>query len=207
MSLGARAPEARRRLILDAAREVLRERGFAGARVTDIARRAGTSSGLVVYHFGTLSALLSEAVTRAEQDFYDDLQRRLGDAARPASKLRYCAQFSAEDGRALGDWALWLEIWVQALRDSTARTAREHLDRRLRDTLAAIIVEGCVDGTFSCADPPATAARLASLIDGLAVQLALGDPAMNSERMMTLWLTAAAIELGVDVKIFDQVTP
>ena len=207
MSLGARAPEARRRLILDAAREVLRERGFAGARVTDIARRAGTSSGLVVYHFGTLSALLSEAVTRVEEDFYDDLQRRLGDAARPASKLRYCAQFSAEDGRALGDWALWLEIWVHALRDSTARTTREHLDRRLRDTLAAIIVEGCADGTFSCGDPPATAARLASLIDGLAVQLALGDPAMNSDRMMRLWLTAAAIELGVDVKIFDQATP
>jgi len=207
MSLGARAPEARRQLILDAAREVLRERGFAGARVTDIARRAGTSAGLVVYHFGSLSALLAEAVTRAEEDFYDVLERRLGNGASPVAKLRYCAEFSAEDGRALGDWALWLEIWVQALRDNTARTTREQLDRRLRDTLAAIIVEGCLDSTFTCADPPASAARLASLVDGLAVQLALGDPAMNSDRMMELWLSAAALELGVEVDIFDQVTP
>jgi AcrR family transcriptional regulator len=205
MGLGARAPEARRQLILDAAREVLRDRGFAGARVADIARHAGTSPGLVVYHFGTLSALLAEAVTKVEEDFYDGLDRKLGAAACPVSKLRYCAQFSAEDGRALGDWALWLEIWAQALRDGTARSTREQLDRRLRDTLAAIIVEGCADGTFRCPDPAATSARLASLVDGLAVQLALKDPAMSSDRMMSLWLTAAALELGVEVDIFDQV--
>lgn len=205
MSLGARAPEARRQLILDAARDVLRERGFTGARVTDIAARAGTSAGLVVYHFGSLSALLAEAVCRAEEEFYETLDRRLGSDASPIAKLRWCAEFSAEDGGALGEWALWLEIWVQALRDSTARTTREHLDRRLRDTLAAIIGEGCDTGLFRCPDPVATAARLASLVDGLAVQLALGDPAMDPDRMMELWLTAAALELGVEVAIFDQV--
>lgn len=205
MSLAARAPEARRQLILDAARDVLRERGFAGARVTDIARRAGTSAGLIVYHFGSLSALLAEAVTKVEEDFYANLEEALGSGASPAAKLRYCAVFSAEDGRALGDWALWLEIWVQALRDETARTTREQLDRRLRATIAAIITEGSADGSFTCADPEAAAARLASLVDGLAVQLALGDPAMSSARMMDLWLTAAALELGVAVDIFDRV--
>jgi AcrR family transcriptional regulator len=203
MSLGARAPEARRQLILDAAREVLRERGFAGARVTDIADRAGTSSGLVVYHFGTLSALLSEAVTRVEEDFYDDLERRLGHAASPAAKLRGWAELSAEDGRALGDWVLWMEIWVQALRDPNARATRQHLDRRLRETITGIVVEGCEAGTFTCADPAATAARLASLIDGLAVQLTLEDPSIDSARMIRLWLEAAAMELGVDIAIFD----
>jgi AcrR family transcriptional regulator len=206
MSLSARAPEARRQLILDAAREVLRERGFAGARVTDIARRAGTSSGLVVYHFGTLSALLAEAVTKVEEDFYADLERRLGEAACPAAKLRYCAEFSAEDGRALGDWVLWMEIWVQAVRDANARATREHLDRRLRETLQGIVEEGRADGTFTCADPAATAARLASLVDGLAVQLALADPAMDPDRMIRLWLQAAALELGVEVEVFYRVT-
>jgi AcrR family transcriptional regulator len=192
-------------LILDAAREVLRERGFGGARVTDIARRAGTSAGLIVYHFGSLSALLAEAVNKVEEDFYANLQRTLGNAASPAAKLRYWAYFSAEDGRALGDWVLWLEIWVQSLRDDTARATREQLDRRLRDTLAGIIAEGCADTSFTCQDPAATAARLASLIDGLAVQLALGDPEMDSHRMMELWLAAAALELGVEIDIFDQV--
>jgi AcrR family transcriptional regulator len=207
MSLAARAPEARRQLILDAACEVLRERGFAGARVTDIADRAGTSSGLVVYHFGTLQALLAAAVTRVEEDFYANLTRRLGGTAPPLLRLRYCAEFSAEDGRALGDWVLWMEIWVQAVRDEKARACREQLDRRLRDTLREIIEDGCKEGTFSCVDPTASAARLASLVDGLAVQLTLQDPAMRSDRMVRLWLEAAAYEVGVDVEMFDKLTP
>lgn len=204
MGLGARAPEARRQLILDAACEVLRERGFAGARVTDIADRAGTSSGLVVYHFGTLQALLAAAVTRVEEDFYTNLARRLGDAASPLLRLRYCAEFSAEDGRALGDWVLWMEIWVQAVRDERAHACREQLDRRLRDTIREIIEDGCKEGTFACVDPVSSAARLASLVDGLAVQLTLRDPEMHSERMIRLWLEAAAYEVGVDVEMFHQ---
>jgi AcrR family transcriptional regulator len=203
MSLGARAPEERRQLILEAAGDVLREHGFAGARVSDIARRAGTSSGLVVYHFGTLSALLAEAVTRVEEELYADLERYLGAAAGPAARLRHWVELSAAGGRGLGEWVLWMEIWVQAVRDETARATREKLDRRMRDTLEQIIAEGCVAEVFGCLDRPATATRLACLVDGLAVQLALGDPGMTSERMIDLWLAAAALELGVDVKIFE----
>src|SRR5262245_38297425 len=77
MALGPRAPERRRRLIVDAALDVLRERGFAGARMADIASRAGTSPALVAYHFGTLSAVLSEALTVAEDKFYADLDHLL----------------------------------------------------------------------------------------------------------------------------------
>jgi AcrR family transcriptional regulator len=50
MSTAAKAPEERRRRILAATVDVVRERGFAGARVADIAEAAGTSSGLVLYH-------------------------------------------------------------------------------------------------------------------------------------------------------------
>ena len=32
-------------------------------------------------------------------------------------------------------------------------------------------------------------------MDGLAIQLALGDPGMTPERMARLWLDAAALEL------------
>ena len=73
------------------------------------------------------------------EEFYETLDRRLGSDASPVAKLRWCAEFSAEDGGALGEWALWLEIWVQALRDGTSRATREQLDRRLRDTLAEAI--------------------------------------------------------------------
>jgi AcrR family transcriptional regulator len=41
-----------RRVLLDAAREVFTERGFAGAGVADVVERAGSSVGSLYHHFG-----------------------------------------------------------------------------------------------------------------------------------------------------------
>ncbi|MEI6626952.1 MAG: TetR family transcriptional regulator, partial [Thermoleophilia bacterium] len=74
-SLAAKAPEERRRRILAAAVEVLKEKGFAGARIADVASAAGTSAALVVYHFKTLDGALAEALGSVEDDFYDSFSR------------------------------------------------------------------------------------------------------------------------------------
>ncbi|HNU75365.1 MAG TPA: helix-turn-helix domain-containing protein [Deltaproteobacteria bacterium] len=44
-------------MIIDAALEVFRERGYANARMADIARRAGVSYGLVYHYFGSKEAV------------------------------------------------------------------------------------------------------------------------------------------------------
>ncbi len=198
MALGPKAPERRRRLIVDAALDVLRERGYAGARMADIAARAGTSPALVAYHFGTLSAVLSEALTFAEDKFYADFEHRLSGQDTALPKLWACVDLAAQGGPAIGDWVLWMEVWVQALRDDQVRVTREQLDRRWRRTLLGVIEQGIAEGSFSCADPTAAAFRLASLMDGLAVQLALRDPDFTTDRMIRLWREAAALELGID---------
>lgn len=197
MALGPKAPERRRRLIVDAALDVLRERGFAGARMADIASRAGTSPALVAYHFGTLSAVLSEALTVAEDKFYADFGHLLAGKSSAVAKLWTCIDLAASGGPAIGDWVLWMEVWVQALRDDQVRATREQLDRRWRRTLLDVIEQGHAEGSFSCADPAAASFRLASLMDGLAVQLALRDPELTTERMIILWRQAAALELAI----------
>jgi AcrR family transcriptional regulator len=197
MTLGPKAPERRRGLILDAALEVLRERGFAGARMADIASHAGTSPALVAYHFGTLSAVLAEALIVAEDRFYADLSRLLAREANAVDKLWTCIDLAAGGGPAIGDWVLWMEVWVQALRDNEVRRTREQLDNRWRSTLLEVIEQGHAEGSFSCADPAAASFRLASLMDGLAVQLELHDPGMTSARMIEMWRGAAILELGI----------
>jgi len=197
MALGPKAPERRRRLIVDAALDVLRERGFAGARMADIAARAGTSPALVAYHFGTLTAVLAEALTVAEDTFYADLDHRLGRRDGALDKLWACIDLASVGGPAIGDWVLWMELWVQALRDAQARTTREQLDRRWRANLLRIIEEGVAEGVFRCPDPAAASFRLASLMDGLALQVALRDPDLPAKRMVELWRGAAALELGL----------
>lgn len=57
-----RNPEASRAAILEAAREVFNERGYAGATVREIAKRAGVTHGLVMRHFGTKEQLLVQAL-------------------------------------------------------------------------------------------------------------------------------------------------
>lgn len=57
-----RNPEASRVAILEAAREVFTERGYARATIREIARRAGVTHGLVMRHFGTKEQLLIEAL-------------------------------------------------------------------------------------------------------------------------------------------------
>jgi AcrR family transcriptional regulator len=57
-----RDPEASRAAILVAAREVFAERGYAGATIREIARRAGVTHGLVMRHFGSKEQLLVAAL-------------------------------------------------------------------------------------------------------------------------------------------------
>jgi AcrR family transcriptional regulator len=197
--LAPKDPEERRRRIIAAAVEVLKEKGFAGARIADIAAAAGTSPALVVYHFKTLDGALAEAVGSVEDDFYDDLERQLPPRATGLERLRLIGELGSDTGPAVGNWALWMEIWVRALRDGQTRALRRALDARWRQTLREVIDAGITEGSFTCADPQAAAVRLAALMDGLAVQVALRDPDVPEQRMTGLWLEAAAAELGVSI--------
>src|SRR6202167_6551323 len=51
-----------RRVLVDAAIEVLRHQGFAAATARTIASRAGCNQGLVFYHFGSVVNLLLAAL-------------------------------------------------------------------------------------------------------------------------------------------------
>lgn len=202
-ALAAKAPEERRRRILEATVETIRRRGFARTRVSDIAAAAGTSSGLVLYHFSSLGGALTEALTWLEDAFYAELDRDLGAAADPVSRLRHMAELAAGSGPAVGDWRLWLELWVRALHDDDARSVRESLDRRWRATLHEVIADGTSRGLFHPVETAASTVRLACLMDGLAIQLALADPGMSTDRFRAMWLDAAALELGVAAGTFE----
>ena len=52
-------------------------------------------------------------------------------------------------------------------------------------------------GDFRSTDLDGAVVRLASLMDGLAIQLALEDPDMTADRFTDLWWEAARLELGM----------
>ena len=63
--------EARRIEMLRAAAELICERGFGDTRIADVAKRAGVSSALDIYYFGTRDRLLVDALRYSEESFYE----------------------------------------------------------------------------------------------------------------------------------------
>ena len=196
-ALAAKAPEERRERIMLATIAVVRERGFAGTRVAAIALEAGTSQGLVLYHFGSLAGALAAGLTMLEDEFYDDFAHHLAAEDGPVERLRFMAELAAGRGAAVGNWALWLELWARALRDPDARAVRESQDRRWRAALRRVIDEGVAAGSFSPSNSAKSVLRLAALMDGLAVQLALNEPGMTTRKFTELWWESAVLELGI----------
>jgi AcrR family transcriptional regulator len=187
--------------IIAAAAEVLYERGLFDTRVGDIAERAGTSSPTILYYFESKDRLLEEAVAYADQSFYSRLSEGQGRIECAGDKLVHLIEETSLGPGGLNDYTLWMEIWVRARRDPSVRQAYVRLDRRQRALIADIVRDGQRDGQFSAdVDPDDFALTLSGLLDGLGVQVTLGQPDVTPERMVDRCLTLASSELRCDLR-------
>lgn len=193
----------RRRLqALEAAVEVIAEKGLSQTRVADVAARAGLSPALLLYYFRSKNELLTDALTFAEDRFYLAIFHELTELDDPRLSLVRLIDLScpAEGEDVRGDWALWLELWSRALLHPEAARKREALDRRWRNTIAEIVTAGQDAGCFDpAADADDFSLRLAALMDGLALQVVLRDPAVPAARMRRLCTETATKQLGFAV--------
>jgi len=201
MSQGRTLSRTRRTQILQAAVGVISERGLCDTRISDIATRAGASSALVIYYFGTKDRLLAQALTYSEESFYSQTARELAGLESAKDRLIRLVELSCSVGNAEGDdwldeWVLWLDLWARAPRDSDVARDREALDRRWRETIAGIVRDGQSRGEFGPVDADEFALLFAALIDGLAVQVVLGDADVSPARMFDLCIRTAAGQLG-----------
>lgn len=183
--------------LLSAAAQVIAERGFAATRITDVAERAGTSAPGVLYWFDSRDRLLAEALSFAESAFHDELAAEVAVLDDPRERLATLIDRSVGGD----DWVLWMELWVRALRDPAMAESRQLLDDDWRAQIAAVIADGQDAGEFAGPDPERVALELAALIDGLAVQVALGDRLVNAELMRTTCLEVAERLLEVELRV------
>jgi AcrR family transcriptional regulator len=183
----------RRPAILTAAAEVISERGVQNTRISDVAERAGTSAPGVLYWFPTKDELLAEALQFADDRFYAGLTEELEGLHSATERLGRMVELWPADGD--GETVLWMELWVRALRDPRLAATREGLDRRWRDAIADIIREGQASGEFGPADADDMALLLGAVMDGFAIQLALGDPAVTADTVKRHCLDLAETRL------------
>lgn len=80
-------PDHRRR-VLDVAAEVFAERGFAGARVDEIAERAGINKAMVYYHVGDKEFLYNSILNETIERVIRDLEIALAGAETAEDRFR-----------------------------------------------------------------------------------------------------------------------
>jgi AcrR family transcriptional regulator len=186
----------RRPAILKAAAEVIAERGVIGTRIADVAERAGTSAPGVLYWFTSKDQLLTEALRFSDDEFYAGLHEELAQLTSPRERLTRIVELWPAEGD--GEAVLWMELWVRALRDPEVNAARAGLDARWRAAIAEVVRDGQATGEFSAVDPEAFALTLGALMDGFAIQLALGDPGVDREQVRRHCMALVEERLGLE---------
>jgi AcrR family transcriptional regulator len=185
--------------IVAAAAEVLYERGLFDTRIGDVAQRAGTSSPTILYYFESKDRLLEEAVDHTDREFYARVVEGQARRQQASDKLVHLIEETSLGPQGITDWTLWMEMWVRARRDDNVRDTYFRLDRRQRGLIADIVREGQTQGEFDpAADPDDFALALSGLMDGLGVQVTLGQPDVTAERMIDRCLALAQSELGYE---------
>ena len=193
-----RRREVRREEILDATLAVVLRDGLAAARVGDVAEELGVSPALVFYHFGTKDALVAGAFAHAVERDLTALSGAVEGELAPVERLGRVLKLYGPTGAAPG-WRLWIDAWALAQHEPAIREALRRLDLRWTTALRQVVDDGVALGSFTCADPPATVARVSALLDGLSVAV-LVHRTVTLEQLHRWVAEAVASELGIDAE-------
>ena len=188
-------PDQRRKAILDAAAEVVVERGLSETRVTDVAERVGVSHGLVHYYFPTKDALVTATMRHLADADIQRLRKAIAAEPTAADRLQRLLRVAVPTAATRDGWVLWVDAWSVALRDSTVREVHEELDAAWSKALREVICDGVANKEFHCADPARSADRLCALIDGLILRLVLRHKGVTRASVLESLQQAAACEV------------
>ncbi len=177
--------------VLRAARACIVALGYERFTMRDIAERAGVSTGTVVHYFRDKESVLEAALLGKIQDTGIAFRAALAGAQTAREQLERLVEASLPATDEVRDeWRLWLTFWGEATRNPRLRAVSERQHQRWTRFLGRIVREGVAAGEFAPVGAEATATQIAALVDGMAVQATLGNPALTAARMRELCLDA-----------------
>ncbi|MFM9094631.1 MAG: TetR family transcriptional regulator C-terminal domain-containing protein [Acidimicrobiaceae bacterium] len=189
--------ERRRIEILEATCDVVIERGFAGTRVADVAKRLGVSNSLIHYHFASKEELLAAAFEHYARKDLVDMQHDSDSAPTCVAKLWRLIESYVPEGSDDVEWMIWIDAWGEALRNPKMKPISQQLDEQSIAVFEKVLRAGNEAGEFHCVHPRESATRISGLIDGLAVQYAAHEGVLKRKEFIRLMRQLAAAETGL----------
>lgn len=141
-----------RQSLLESATEVFVEKGFSGARVEEIARRAKANKAMIYYHFGSKEKLYRAVLLHHIGGLHEDIARVAGYEDGPVARLMafYAGLARTFQGRPALPSIMFREILAGGVH-MDAEVARAL--KGVLDFVAATVREGIEEGQMRPVDP------------------------------------------------------
>ncbi len=171
----------RRAQITDCAIDTIAELGFARASLVQIAKRAGVSTGVILYHFVSKDELIREVVAHVFAAGQAFIQPRVDQSTARAALLGFIrasvAFIQAKPARVLAV--------MNVIRAGHADTGHERFDRAVMHPreagFTAILQAGQASGEFRPFDVPIMVTTIIEALDVIPPQVA-ANPAFDFDR-------------------------
>ena len=169
--------QARRAQILSAARRCFIENGYHPTRMDDIAKAAGLSKGGVYFHFKSKQEVFNSLV---DEEFAQSMaflqQVHEGDRPIREKMQRIGSHFLEYFQQAPEAPRFFVVMGEMALRDAEVTQKLVQMQTLFIAEVTKLVEQGIAEGIFRSVDPPAVAALLKALVDGVEGFNALGYP-------------------------------
>lgn len=181
------APDERRQSLIEATAGCLAKHGAQGISVRTICAEAGVSPGLLRHYFAGIDDAIAEAYRWTGDRVQAALDKAVA-AASPKPRARLLAYLTASFAPPIASaelLATWLAFWGLTKTDARIAALHAEIYRDYRATLEALIA-ACQPG-----DHRLTAVALTALVDGLWLELSLGNAPFSPEEASKLaekWL-------------------
>ncbi len=186
--------DARRQQLIEATIETLAARGYARTTLSEVARTAGISHGLVIFHFDSKAGLLAETLSWLAEEYRLNWTAALEAAGQGAAE-RLDALIRADFNPAIctpAKLAAWCSFWGEAqsrpMYQESCGANDDTYNRQMEEICAALIAEG------GYSHNPERAARVLRVtVEGVWLDLmTMSAPYSRDEALATVHACAAA---------------
>lgn len=178
--------EFRKRQLINSTIDCIEKLGLSQTTMASIAKHAGVSQGIVVFHFQTKEALLEQTLRRLNDD-YSKCWKAAYDNAEASPVGRLCALIEAVFSPAICTRRL-VSVWYSFWGDSRSRLLYKNLCRQQDIAYSSCLLEQCQ--IIETSESPtlnahAAALSIESLISGLWQEFLIGSPGFKRQEAIS----------------------
>jgi TetR/AcrR family transcriptional repressor of bet genes len=178
--------ERRRQQLIDATMKCIARKGMASATLSDVAKEAGLSQGIVNLHFESKDNLLTETLRHLADEYKTQFNKAFEKSGPgPAEKLLALMEMDLRPSICdRGKIAVWFAFWGEVKFRPTYRKICDESDRYYDAIVEDLCSEIISDGAYKTASASAIANALTSMTNGFWLSCLISPQTWNRAEAM-----------------------